>query len=350
MFRRGGFLSKGEKWSLGEREIEVVNQYKYLGFVFTTKLSVSSSLESLSVKAKKKTVHLLKSMWHLRTTNASVFFRLYDAQVLPSLLYGSELWGLERRDPIEKAHMFACKRFLNVSAKTPNAVCSGELGRYPMYVHATVRAVKYWLRLCRMSVDRLPKQAYLMMLKESTDIKLNWVKAIEDQLSRLGFGYILLAGGNVNESSFIRSLKCRLRDCYVQDWQSKINESNRFMMYKSFKKDFQFESYLHDINIKKFRDAFIRFRLGNTAFGSNNRNNTNTECPFCKEYEDEKHFLFNCYKYEELRHMYIFKHVNEAGHVAKLLNGRGICKTRDVAMYIFYAYKLRCEKLQENQE
>ena len=102
VFRRGGFLSKGEKWSLGESEIEVVNQYKYLGFIFTTKLSISSSLENLSVKAKKKTVHLLKSMWHLRTTNASVFFRLYDAQVQPSLLYGSELWGLERRDPIKK--------------------------------------------------------------------------------------------------------------------------------------------------------------------------------------------------------------------------------------------------------
>jgi len=100
--------------------------------------------------------------------NVAVFFRLYDAQVQPSLLYGSELWGLEKRDHIEKAHVFACKRFLNATMKTPNAMCSGELGRYPLYINTTIRAVKYWLRLCRMSVDRLPKQAYLMMLKENT--------------------------------------------------------------------------------------------------------------------------------------------------------------------------------------
>ena len=80
--------------------------------------------------------------------------------------------------------------FLNVSAKTPNTVCNGELGRYPMFINTTVRAVKYWFRLCRMSVDRLPKQAYLMMLKESTDIKLNWVRAVERYLFSLGFGYV----------------------------------------------------------------------------------------------------------------------------------------------------------------
>ena len=97
------------------------------------------------------------------------------------------------------------------------------------------------------------------MLKESTDIKLNWVKAVEQCLFNLGFGYVWLNGGHVSENSFIQLLKCRLRDCYLQEWHSKINESYRFTIYRSFKKVFEFESFLHYIIVKKCRDAYIRF-------------------------------------------------------------------------------------------
>ena len=45
---------------------------------------------------------------------------MYDAQILPILMYGSELWGFQQFAVTEKAHMFACKRFLNVSVQTPN--------------------------------------------------------------------------------------------------------------------------------------------------------------------------------------------------------------------------------------
>jgi len=51
VFQRGGFLGRGGRWSLGGRDLEVVNQYKYLGIVLSTKLSIPFALNSLSVKA-----------------------------------------------------------------------------------------------------------------------------------------------------------------------------------------------------------------------------------------------------------------------------------------------------------
>ena len=51
---------------------------------------------------------------------------MYDAQILPILMYGSELWGLQQFAVIEKTHMFACKRFLNVSMQTPNKMIYGD--------------------------------------------------------------------------------------------------------------------------------------------------------------------------------------------------------------------------------
>ena len=40
VFRKGGHLSKHEKWYYDGAEMELVNKYSYLGFVFTTTLSV----------------------------------------------------------------------------------------------------------------------------------------------------------------------------------------------------------------------------------------------------------------------------------------------------------------------
>ena len=131
-----------------------------------------------------------------------------------------------------------------------------------------------------------------MLLNEAANGKLmnrqlNWPKGVEQCLSLYGFGYVWLAGGRVNENSFVKSLKRRLQDCYRQEWHAKINESQRFAVYSSFKKGFHFENYSHDLNIKKFRDTFVRFRLGNIPLGANLRFTVSNEermCPFCKEF------------------------------------------------------------------
>ena len=38
---------------------------------------------------------------------------------------------------IERVHLFAMKRFLNDSTRTPTALVYGETGRYPLYVKHT---------------------------------------------------------------------------------------------------------------------------------------------------------------------------------------------------------------------
>ena len=83
---------------------------------------------------------------------------MYDAQILPILMYGSELWGFQQFAVTEKAHMFACKRFLNVSVQTPNKMIYGDLGRHPMFITSAVQCVKYWLRITNLPDEMLPKR------------------------------------------------------------------------------------------------------------------------------------------------------------------------------------------------
>ena len=120
VFREGGHISATDKWFYHHTETEIVNSYKYLGYTLTTKLSSHVACREYSNKAKGKILDLVKTKWSLGSFDLSVFFKLFDCQVKPMLLYASEIWGTTNIHVIETAHLLACKRLVNVSDKTPN--------------------------------------------------------------------------------------------------------------------------------------------------------------------------------------------------------------------------------------
>ena len=63
IFRKGGHLSVKEQWVFGNQRLEVVNSYKYLGFIFSTKLSfdVATNGEHLT-HARRGTFEIIKNI------------------------------------------------------------------------------------------------------------------------------------------------------------------------------------------------------------------------------------------------------------------------------------------------
>ena len=152
------------------------------------------------------------------------FFKVFDAKVLPILLYSSEIWGHQILDTIERVHMLACKRFLGVPICTPNKLIYGELGRYPLFINSYVRCLKYWFRLLHLNENRLPNQAYRMLLNMDENGKDCLATRIRYILSSTGFYYVWLFQGVGNENVFLRSFKQRLADMFTQDWCAAIND------------------------------------------------------------------------------------------------------------------------------
>ena len=87
-------------------------------------MSSFSACEEYASKAKGKILDLMKTMWSLGSLNTTVFFQLFDAQIKPMLLYASEIWGTSKHRITESAHLFACKRLLSLSDKSPNHMVS----------------------------------------------------------------------------------------------------------------------------------------------------------------------------------------------------------------------------------
>jgi len=355
VFRKGGHLAKSEKWFYKGQALEIVNSYKYLGFMLTTKLSFELALEEYTGRAKRKVVEIMKTMWKLETLDFDIFFKLFDAQVKPMLLYAAEIWGLTRFQVIESVHLFACKRFLKVAPQTPNTLIYGELGRFPLYIDSALSSIRYWFKLQKLLLVRLPKQAYVMDKNNNVGNLTvahthSWSVSVKRCFDLFGFSNVWLNGGVGNEKAFLKLLKQRMIDCYRQDWSNKLNDSDRFCTYRSFKCLFEPERYLTDITIVKFRNVLVRFRMGVNELNVNNRyTNKSHLCPFCEAIENEMHFLFHCSKYKEIREKYIMKYIKNAydASLVFLLQNENVFVTRSVAMYLFYALKLRENLLKE---
>ena len=348
VFRKGGHLSKHEKWYYNGQQIENVNSYKYLGYTLTTKLSEDIALREFVGRAKAKVVQIMKSLWSLGSMQLEVFFKLFDAQVRPSLLYAAEVWGVRRFDCMESAHLFACKKFLGVSIKTPNLMVYGETGRFPLYIYSTLCAIRYWFKLQRMDISRIPKQAYEMQKKKMFDAnqESNWALQVKDCFDKFGFSHVWLDGGVAHEKVFLSELRQRMIDCYKQQWSAKLRDSDRFKFYRSFKSLLEPEQYLTNINISKFRSALVRLRLGINELEVNKRyGNVAKPCPFCNVNESEHHFVYECKGYTTIRTKYLVKYY-KYGTVEPSLNffmqNNEITVNRDVALYISkYYYALR---------
>ena len=152
VFRNGGYLGARERWSFDNREMPVVNAYRYLGILFSTKLSFTAACSNLASRAKNAALCILQKLRCVNNNNLSLLLRLFDAQVQPIAQYGSELWGLEDAAcQCEKVHLFVLKKFLCVDRRTPNDLVYGETGRYPIFINSIVNCLRYWLKLTRMN-------------------------------------------------------------------------------------------------------------------------------------------------------------------------------------------------------
>ena len=166
----------------------------------------------------------------------SVFVKLFDAQIVPSLLYAAEIWGHRENKQIEKVHLYACKLFINVPTVTPNDMVYGVLDRYPLYIEAAAKCIQYWFRVLKQPASRHSEMAYQSLLTLHEQGHENWVTFVKSLLCKCDYGFVWLFGGVGDEKLSLRDFKERLRQNFTQDWFSHLSQSTRLEMYHCFKK------------------------------------------------------------------------------------------------------------------
>ena len=301
VFRNGGKLRNNERWLYDGSTIETVSYYKYLGITFSSRLNWSYALKIIASQSQRALLKINAIFGKCGDMPVSLGLELFDKLVVPILLYGSEVWGYEYRDSIEKVQRKYCKLLLGIASSTPNDVVLGELGRLPLYTQYMPRCIKFWLKVIR-SRNRYTKSCY-DIIKRLDDIgKITWASHVKIILFSNGFGHVWLAQEVANEDIFLSMLSTRIRDAAKQNWYSNIPNT-----YCTYKFNFGAELYLGIVEWRRHRVALARLRTGSNQLTINRLKGsiprTERYCKYClnhnvQQVEDEYNFFYdNIYKH-----------------------------------------------------
>ena len=116
----------------------------------------------------------------------------------------------------------------------------------------------------------------------------------------MGFYEVLLAQDVGNKNVFLSEMKLRLKDNFVQNWQSRLADSCRARFYSLFS---TFDHQSATGKYKKIRVALIKLRVSSHRleievgrWSTPNRIPIDErKCRVCDKLEDEYHFYLNVY-------------------------------------------------------
>ena len=197
------------EWSVNDENIEIVDNFKYLGVTFYHTGFMIHAVKILSDQALRA-YNCLLTLFNRINLDVKTKLSLFDSMVVPILLYCSEVWGIYDYKAIDKLHNRFCKSVLVVRQQTPNMAVYGELERYPLSVICKERVLKFWLKI--MNNDN---SIMFNIFNEqcNSNNKKCWAMRVKSLLDDLGFGNVWNQfDNNVN---YLPLFKQRLKDQFI---------------------------------------------------------------------------------------------------------------------------------------
>jgi hypothetical protein len=291
--------------------LNIVDEYKYLGCVFSSCRNFKKCVELLSDKARRATFGLKKILKY-NDMSPTQLFMLFDKMILPILTYGAEIWGgsfykkidkLKLGDSIpgEKVHRQFIKYVLGVHSKASNSAILAETGRIPVFANVLKLFTNYANRLKCADVNSLLYEANVVAL-ELESKKAGWWYEYNNIIKDLNFTDSVVVNGQMVH----QKIGEKYRDNILND----IKNSKKLRTYSIVKENVNYEVYLNVLKNSEHRKLITRFRI--SAHDLNIERGrykglalAERKCVFCENVEDEKHFLLVCKNYDDVRQPFL---------------------------------------------
>ena len=148
--RKGGKLGSKEIFYYCGQMIKTVTYYKYLRILLSSRNVWTKGVVTLSLQGWEamRPVNLLITRLQGLALEAS--FTIFDKRILPTLCYGIEIWGYERKESFEKVNVAFCRFVLGVGKCSIPSAVFGECGRPPVICTYLKRPVRCWLKALKL--------------------------------------------------------------------------------------------------------------------------------------------------------------------------------------------------------
>ena len=328
------------KFYLDGSDIELVDNFRYLGVIFNYNGSFNMCRKTLVSHASKAMFFVLKKVRQY-SLDIDLAIQLFDSMVTSILTFNCEVWGCENIAILETVQLRFFKYLLKLKRGTPNIFIYGELGRYPLGITVKCRMVKFWAKL--LNSTKLSSRIYTVVFASHANGKpTKWSECIQRTLEQNGLGEFWADQRCLNPEYLSMILSTRLRDQYSQNWAAAVWESRTGIFYRSFKTEFGFENYLRALP-DNLKIPLCRFRCSNhpLPIETGRYDGTAREDRLCTKCDmqctgDDFHFILECPFFNTLRSNYIKPYYRRNPSMLKygqLFNSSGITR-KNLALFI----------------
>ena len=304
IFSRGK-VSKYPVFKFGSEEIEVVNDYIYLGVTFNYNGSFRKAMEKQIAQAKKAMFVVLQKSRHLRLP-IDIILELFNVCVVPVLLYGSEIWGCENTASIDIFHRNFLRIILKSHQFTPKCMLYGESGTVDMSTLIKVRMLNFWNKLQNCNENMFSSMLCKFICKHISlngNYTVKWFQKVSEICESIHV--------NVSENSQIvginiyqSTIKSKCDAVFYSSWAQEVHDNGQCDFYRILKKQPAAENYLLTLN-NPLKFDLLKFIMRNhflpvTYNRFENENVYESVCPLCDLHVvgDETHYLFKCKYFE----------------------------------------------------
>lgn len=315
----GARKTNSYSFKINDSALEIVDSYKYLGTIFSRSRSFLKARKHIAEQAKKA-MHLLQMGIKNLYLPVDLQLQLFDHTITPILTYSCEVWGFENCGILELIHTQFLRSIIFARKSTPLYMLYGELGRYPIEITIKCRIINYWNRLISGKHTKLSFLLY-NKLKTTLNVHSKWISNIKRIFDEIGRPDIWL--NQVPNSNYDKLVKQNLKDQFLQDWSSKLDQSSKGVNYRIFKDNINLEKYF----LKLPKNLYInlaKLRTGNHRFPCERGRWENIElhdrkCLLCnlQEIGDEYHYILVCPFFAEERKKFIKRYYFSNPNVIK---------------------------------
>ena len=299
--------------------------------------------------------------------------RLFDSLVTPILTYNAEVWfpttyclpekfhmedifnnSISGQCEYEKTHIKFCRQILGVHKKSMILPTLGELGRYPLSIEILGRIITFWIHILDSKENSYLHSLYKDLYDGDENNK--WIKLVELVLKRLGMNHVWINQSTLNVKRLKHTVTKKLEDLYELFWKKQKENTSKLGYYNQITEKYELQPYLKIKMNKKYINAMCKLRISAHDLMIERGRYTNIKrqdrlCTYCKEIEDEKHFLDKCVLYNELRDdilktRMILECADSCNSLSEIMmqkkNGKQIAK------FTFEAFQVRSSKVPTN--
>ena len=234
-------------FNFGESEINIVNQYKYLGIILDENLTFENCARILSESAGRALGGIISKKFKiLGDTGFNTFEKMYNTGVITVNNYAAEIWGYKDFSVSKNSQKRAMRNYLGVHKFAPIAGMVGDFGWMSPRFTRYKCILNYWNRLLSMDDMRLTKHVFKYDYKNS-NVNKNWCSDVNEINKLLNMDHAFnnrLMFGNIYDTLY--ELSINLKD----EWLENIHNKPKLRTYIRLKTNLALEPYVQYHNAK----------------------------------------------------------------------------------------------------